>query len=164
MKKPLVALGAVAAGALAIRLWAGAGSDDGAASDPSLLLNRIWVDHMPRGEKDTVNVFAAVTRQAMGVFQAASRWKGSYEVFQYEAHEGELRVVFPHTGEKQRVRARAWTCNEHGMEFCLQLSGSSRGVKRYYSRKGFEIGASASADDARARVESLLGAPLTASP
>jgi hypothetical protein len=155
MKKPLVVLGAVAAGALAIKLWIGGGADGGSASEPRLVVNRIWVDHLPRNERDTINVFAAVTRESFGLFQAASRWKGSFELFQYEAHEGELRVVFPHTGDKERVRARAWSCHERDMDYCLELSGSSRGVKRYYSRKGFEIGASASVDDARALVKSI---------
>ena len=26
------------------------------------------------------------------------------------------------------------------MDFCLELEGSSRGVKKYYSREGWEIG------------------------
>jgi hypothetical protein len=42
------------------------------------------------------------------------------------------------------------------MDYCLELSGASRGVKRYYSRKGFEIGASASVEDARALVDALV--------
>jgi hypothetical protein len=155
MRKTLAVLGAVAAGALAIRVWTGGGADGGAASDPRLVLNRVWLDHMPRNERDEINVFGAVTRQPLGFFQAASRWKGCHEVFQYEAHEGELRVLYPHTGERERIRARAWSCHERDMDYCLELSGASRGVKRYYSRKGFEIGASASVEEARALVESL---------
>jgi hypothetical protein len=155
MKKPLVVLGAVAVGALAIKLWTGGGAGGGSDSEPRLVVNRIWVDHLPRNDQDTINAFAALTRQPLGIFQAVSRWKGSYELFQYEAHEGELRVVYPHTGQKERIRARAWTCHERDMDYCLELSGASRGVKRYYSRKGFELGASASAEDARALTEAI---------
>jgi hypothetical protein len=159
MKKPLLVLGAVAAGALAIRLWSGAGADHGAASDPQLVFNRIWLDHLPRNEKDSINAFAVLTREPVGVFQTASRWKGAYELFQHESSGSELRVVFPQTGEKERLRARAWSCKEGDMDYCLELAGSSRGVKRYRSRKGWEIGASAGIERARAEVESVVGQP-----
>ena len=76
----------------------------------------------------------------MGVFQAASRWKGEFELFRYEKHGDELRVVFPQTGTRDRVKARATECNRGGMDYCLELEGSSRGVKKYYSREGWDIG------------------------
>ena len=53
--------------------------------------DRVWIDHMPRGERDTINVFAVLTRQPVGVFQAASAWKGAYEAFRYEKHGNEIR-------------------------------------------------------------------------
>jgi len=163
MKKPLVMLGVVAAGALAVKLWIGAGVDDRSASEPGLILDRVWVDHLPSGDRDTVNAFAAVTREPIGIFQSTSQWKGSYELFQYEASGAELRVVFPQTGDKEKVRARAWSCKERGMDFCLELAGSSRGVKRYHSRKGWELGTSALAAQAIARVEAIVGAAGSAS-
>jgi hypothetical protein len=44
------------------------------------------------------------------------------------------------TGDRETVRAKAWRCNDGGMDFCLELDGASRGVKRYFSREGWEIG------------------------
>ena len=101
--------------------------------------DRIWIDHIPRGERDTIHVFAMVSEHSVGVFQATSQWRGSYEAFRYEAGGGELRLVFPQTGDRETVRAKARRCNEQRMDFCLELDGASRGVKHYYSREGWEI-------------------------
>ena len=38
------------------------------------------------------------------------------------------------------------------MDYCLEMSGGSRGVKRYYSRRGWEV---RSADEANALAEKL---------
>ena len=105
-----------------------------------LVTDRIWIDHIPRGERDTIRVFALVSEHSIGVFQATSQWRGAYEAFRYEAGGGELRLVFPQTGDRESVRAKARRCSEQGMDFCLELDGASRGAKRYYSREGWEIG------------------------
>ena len=73
-------------------------------------------------------------------FQAASAWKGAYEIFKYESHGDEYRMVFPQNGSRDKVMVKATSCNRGGMDYCLELDGASRGVKQYYSRKGWEIG------------------------
>ena len=158
MKTPLVVLSLLAAGALTIKLWTGGHGDgaDRSVSDPRLIFNRIWVDRLPRTERDTINAFAVVTRQARGIFQTTSRWKGAYELFQYEAAGEELRMVFPQTGDRERVRARAWSCNEGEMDYCLELTGASRGVKRYVSQKRWEIRASADPGQVRSSLEAIV--------
>jgi hypothetical protein len=101
----------------------------------SLLTDRPWIDHLPRGERDAFNVFIVISQQPVGVFQKATAWQGAYEVFTYEAQgRRKLTVAFPHTGDHDDVRAEVTECHEHGMDYCLELSGASRGVKRYYSR------------------------------
>jgi hypothetical protein len=138
MKKPLLFLGALILGAWAIARWAGSGKTaDG--SDPSLVVNRLWVDRLPVKPKDTANIFATITRQKLGVFQSVSQYKGSYELFTFTAVGGELRVVYPQTDQQETVQARAWKCKEEDMDFCLELTGASRGVKRYHSLDGWEI-------------------------
>jgi hypothetical protein len=160
MKKGLVLVGTIVAGALAIKLWIGGGVGDSAPSEPRLIFNRIWLDRLPGNERDTINGFGAVTRESVGMFQSASRWKGAYELFRYDARGAELRVVYPQTGETETLRARAWTCKEAVMDYCLELAGSSRGVKRYHSRKGWELGAAAAAEDVRARIDAAVAAPI----
>jgi hypothetical protein len=107
-----------------------------------LVSDRIWIDHIPRNERDTIKVFAAISEHSVGVFQATSQWRGAYEAFRYEASGGEMRLVFPQSGDRETVRVKARRCNEQGMDFCLELDGASRGAKRYYSREGWEINGS----------------------
>ena len=100
------------------------------ASDAKLLVDRIWIDHMPQSERDTINVFALISDESVGVFQATSVWKGTYEGFRFEAKGDEVRALFPQNGDKEKFIAKARACNERGMDFCLDVSGTSRGTKR----------------------------------
>jgi hypothetical protein len=140
MKKLVLVAVLAVIGGLGVYRWKSAPKAE--ATDAKLVTDRIWIDHMPRNDRDTINVFAALTEQPVGVFQAASQWKGAYELFRYEAHGDEMRLVFPQTGDREKITAKARRCSERGMDFCLELDGASRGVKRYYSRKGWEVGAS----------------------
>lgn len=117
-----------------------------------LVTNRLWIDHMPRTERDTIQVFLTLDEENIGAFQATSAWKGAYEMFRYEGHGGELRVVFPQTGDRETLKAKAAACRESGFDYCLELSGGSRGVQRYYSMRDWEIG---SLRDADAKVKAL---------
>ena len=125
-----------------------------AALDPSMALDRIWIDEVPQGPRDTSNLFAAVTEEPFGGFLRTSQWKGGYEFFNYEARGDELRVVYPQTGDREKIKVRAWRCKERDMDYCLELSGATRGVKRYRSQAGMEIGGVASEAQLRERIES----------
>jgi hypothetical protein len=127
-----------------------------AASEAGLVLDRIWIDHMPRNDKDMFHAFVAITEQPFGVFQETSQWKGNFELFNYEANGDELRIVYPQNNDRDKVKASATRCTEKGMDFCLELKGNTRGVKRYYSMKGWEIDHAARPEDVRARIESTI--------
>jgi hypothetical protein len=101
--------------------------------------DRIWIDHMPRGERDTINVFALLTRHPIGAFQAASAWKGQYEAFRYEKQGNEIRAVFPQNGDRERITVSECNCDQPGFDYCLEVKGSTRGVKKYYSREEWII-------------------------
>jgi hypothetical protein len=95
---------------------------------------------MPKDDRDTINVFAAITDEPIGIFQATSVWKGAFELFRYEnAGDGKIVFMYPQTRDKERGAYRARTCSEKGFDYCLELDGNSRGVKRYFSQKGWEI-------------------------
>lgn len=142
----------VAAAASVYGVWQWRASDAPKDSDRTIVRDRFWIDHLPRNERETVKTFALMSKNAAGVFNDTSMWRGSYELFRYEMNGDEIRMEFPQTGDRDRVRARAWRCNERGMDFCLELSGSSRGTKRYYSREGWEL---RSLDDARAELDAI---------
>ena len=129
----------IAVAMMAPLIFPGCHRDDG-AEDPALVENRLWVDHLPADDRDMIEVFAALSDEnsGIGIFQTESVWKGSFEIFTYEGHGGELRVAYPQSGKKETVRARASHCNQAEMDYCLSVKGG-RGAKRYYSQIGWEI-------------------------
>lgn len=143
-----------------------AGDGEATVGDTSLLFDRPWIDHMPRTETETVQVFFAVARENLGSFLATSRWKGSYEVFTYRAGGGgELRITYPQTRQTETAKFSARRCSERGFDYCLEVAGASRGVKRYYSKREWEGRAAGSLDSAKLEVERILaGASAGASP
>ena len=120
-------------------------------------LDRIWIDHLPKTESDTIHVFAAITQEPMGIFQATSQWKGNFELFVYEAHGDTIRAVYPQDRSKEELKVSARTCSDmRDMDYCLEIKGASRGPKKYYSRKGWEIEAASTADDIALRGKAIV--------
>jgi len=155
MTKRLTIVGLAFVGVVALVRWVGGG--DAEPSDPELVLDRVWVDQLATKPKDTMNVFIAITQQPLGIFQSTSQWKGTYELFQYTAAGNELRLVYPQTDEKEKVKVRAWKCSQGDMDYCLELTGASRGVKRYKSQRGWEIGGVATPERLREQISAVVG-------
>lgn len=135
------------------------GSSDEVKGD-KLVIDRIWIDHLPKNERDMTNVFVAISEQPFGVFDANSRWKGQFELFQYEANGNEMRLFYGQTGEKEKIKVKATECNVGGWDFCLEIDGNSRGVKKYYSMEGWEIDAG-NVDELRHEIDALIQAQTT---
>lgn len=120
-------------------------------------LDRIWIDHLPKTESDTIHIFAAITQEPMGIFQATSQWKGNFELFVYEAHGDTIRAVYPQDRSKEELKVSARTCSDmRDMDYCLEIKGASRGPKKYYSRKGWEIDAASTPDDIALRGKAIV--------
>jgi hypothetical protein len=159
-KTKVIGLVVAAAATYGVWHWHGSsGGDDQAdgGGKSKLVFDRLWIDHMPRSETDTIQVFLALREEAMGVHQSASVWAGKYELFQFEYNKGEMRVVYPQTRERETVKVNADKCQVDGMDYCLEISGSSRGVRKYYSQKGWEVkGSEAQALAQAAEIEHAL--------
>ena len=140
MKKKILLAKVVMSMVAYVALRRGGGEGDKAQTmDKGIVLDRIWIDHIPKNDRDVFNIFVAITEEPFGIFQATSQWKGSFELFRYEATDSEIRLVYGQTGEKEKVKVKAAKCNERGFDFCLQLDGASRGVKKYYSMEDWVI-------------------------
>ena len=151
MKKLLFVLLLILAAYLLWKYWWR--GDAEVARGQELFYDRIWVDHLPKGDTDTIQVMAAVTEQPIGIFQETSRWKGNFELFQYRARgDGQMEIGYPQTRSSEKVRYRAWRCKENQFDFCLQIDGASRGIKKYYSLEGMEIGRAAELPSAAQRL------------
>jgi len=155
-KKPLLLLAVAVVAVLALVRWWTHDRDYDAA--PTLVFDRVWLDEFPSRPQQTFNTFVATTEEPFGLFHAGSQWKGTYEVFKYKASGDRLRINYPQTNETDTVKVRAWACRERGMDYCLELTGASRGVKRYRSKQGWEIGAATRPELLADRVASIVHA------
>ena len=108
------------------------------APDPKLIFDRFWVDHMPQSAEEQFQPFWIRSEHPFGRFLVRNQWTGTFEDFHYHVlpkEPGALDLLFGRTHEIERVRYTARPCNENGFDYCLDISGTSRGVKRYYSKK-----------------------------
>ena len=128
----LALVGATAAG---WALW-----PEGERAGSELLLNRVWVDHLPSGGNDSVELFVAIDDEHMGAFQRASQYEGAWSIFSHETRgDGVVRLTFPQHDSSHEVRYQARACDEPGWDYCLTLEGAPRGVAQYRSRRGWEV-------------------------
>jgi hypothetical protein len=157
MKKVLFVLLLLVVAYLAWRWWrSGDGNAASADRGQQIFYDRLWVDHLPKSETDTFDIFAAITEQPVGVFDHRSMWKGEWELFRHEARgDGQIELLFPQSKSKARMTYRAWKCNDKkDFDYCLEVSGG-KGPKKYYSQRGWEIG---SGENVRAVENRLLNA------
>lgn len=103
-----------------------------------LAFNRMWIDHLPNGEKDPFNILFLAKPESIGGFAEETIWTGRIERFRFEADGETIRAVFPNTGDREHITVKARRCDEADMDYCLELSGTKRGVSKYYSRNGWE--------------------------
>jgi hypothetical protein len=137
MNKLLVVAGVAALGVGAWGVKAHYATTDGGGN--KLLVDRVWIDHMPRSEREMVNVFVMFNEHKVGVFDIRSAWTGSFEAFKYSRGGGTLDATFPQTGSKEQYSVKVRTCSNDGMDYCLDIDGGKHGVKHYYSKKKWVI-------------------------
>ena len=126
------------------------------ARGKNLLFDRAWIDHLPRNERDPVQWLVAVTDEPHGVFIAQTQWKGSWEAFRYEPRgDGKLELLFPQSGSKETATYKATSCQDKGFDYCLEIAGPTRGVKRYFSRKGWEVSGGGSVEQLAGKLAHL---------
>ena len=108
----------VAGGAMA---WKARGHHAVHATDSesqALVVDRIWIDHLPENPRDKVKVFVAFSEDKIGVFNESSQWEGSFELFRFRQDGDELRAVFPQSDKKESISTAAKACErDDGMEF-----------------------------------------------
>jgi hypothetical protein len=101
-----------------------------------LLLDRNWIDRMPETHRDRLHVFRFVPSMGGGVFQDRTLFKGTFELFLFEATGEEIRFVLPETGEKVRARYTIETVDGPApFDLRLSIPDSPRGPKVYFGMR-----------------------------
>ena len=114
------------------------------AGTTELLFNRVWLERMPRAEREMVRNLALVQHgeRKMGVTARASRWRVQADLFRWRMDgEDRLETRFPQDGRQATFNVRAWYCAKEApkpFELCLELSRGGR-TRRLYSREDWII-------------------------
>ena len=98
-----------------------------------LLLDRNWLDRMPETDRDKLFVYRFVPSMGGGVFQDRTLYKGTFELFMFEATDDEIRFNMPETRTKV-VSAYAIEKVDGPEPFDLKLTiaDDPRGPKTYF--------------------------------
>jgi hypothetical protein len=114
-----------------------------ASTSKDLLVNRGWVERMPKNTKDLVTWFVPLELHGkkFGIAERASHYAFAGERFTYTRSGDKLSLVFQQTDRKATINARAYECKGKApapFELCLDLS--SGGAKAtYYSKKSWKV-------------------------
>jgi len=105
------------------------------AEDPSLLLDRVWVDSKPEKYTDYVHVALFIDYAPMGIFQKASSYHAELELFEFKRNGNKVKLRFPQTDKTSAFSYKIWECDDlPPFDLCLALNKNPwGGPKRYYS-------------------------------
>jgi hypothetical protein len=99
----------------------------------NLLLDRNWLDRMPETQHDRLHVYRFVPSMGGGVYQDRTLYKGTFELFRFEATGEHIRFDLPETGDKVTSR---YTIQEVDgpapFDLKLTLGDDPRGPHVYY--------------------------------
>lgn len=104
------------------------------------LSNRIWISHMPKNERDRVELFVMLEEPTVGAFSSSSAYEGDWASFEWEYQDG-LRIEMMQQQTKHKIKAIVLKGDKCApFDFCLRLKGAPRGSKRYGSMEDWVIG------------------------
>src|SRR6266545_2260392 len=102
--------------------------------DPALLLDRVWVDSKPEKYTDFSHFMLAISNAPIGLFQKASAYQATTELFEYKRRGDVLGFHFPQSGKKRETRFQIRECRDlPPFDLCLELRQNPwGGPRRYY--------------------------------
>jgi hypothetical protein len=110
--------------------------DVGALDGPrDVLVDQFWIDHAPASERDPINFMVVFSEQKVGIMRNMTAYKGSDEMFVWAKNGWR----WPSNGDLDKPFIRITACREDGFDYCMDLSGVSRGVKHYRTKKDWKV-------------------------
>ncbi|HEY5934426.1 MAG TPA: hypothetical protein VIU61_07325 [Kofleriaceae bacterium] len=98
-----------------------------------LLLDRNWLDRMPETDRDKLFVYRFVPSMGGGVFQDRTLYKGTFELFMFEATDDEIRFNMPETRTKvTSAYAIEKVDGPEPFDLKLTIPDDPRGPKTYF--------------------------------
>jgi hypothetical protein len=108
-----------------------------ADEDPSLLVDRVWLEGKPQEPREYLHAAYLLPQPKIGVFQRASAYDFHLERFDHERSGKTLKLTFPQTGKKAEITFSITACSTlPPFDLCLDLSENPwGGPKRYYGMR-----------------------------
>ena len=109
-------------------------ADVARGEDPSLVLDRLWLDSKPEKYTDYTQYFFILSAAPIGIFQQSSAYRTVAELIEYKRKGDQLLMHFPQTDKNREVRYRIRRCDDlPPFDLCLDLSDNPwGGPRRYY--------------------------------
>ncbi len=132
--RTLIAFSLVAALAACSHKKASGIVDDAEAR--KLLLDRNWIDVMPKTERDKLHVYRFVPSMGGGVFQDRTIFKGTFELFQFSTERDEIHFDLLETHDQVTSKFRIETVDgPKPFDLKLTIDADPRGPQVYYGMR-----------------------------
>jgi hypothetical protein len=139
-------LGLALAGVGAYGLWSvgtGLFGGDDEATGTKQLVNQVWIERMPKDQRDMIGhlVLVDMTEGRVGAAGKSSQWRVMVELFQWGLEGNRLSVFFPQERVKAKLEVRTWSCEGEApkpFELCLEISNGRRKAT-FYSMEEWHI-------------------------
>ena len=106
------------------------------ASHNDLLIDRNWIDRMPKTDRDKLHVYRFVPSMGGGVFQDRTLYKGTFELFHFSAKGDELHFVLPETHQDIVSKYRIEEVDgPEPFDLKLTIEADPRGPSVYYGMR-----------------------------
>lgn len=100
----------------------------------NILLERPWLDHLPKDEHDRYQALV-FNEEGYGVSLQATAYTGQWELFVFKAKDGKLQVLFPNDRRRAETKYKVAKVEHRTFDLQLTLEDTPFGPKTYYSWK-----------------------------
>ncbi|MFO7562072.1 MAG: hypothetical protein R6X02_05470 [Enhygromyxa sp.] len=107
-------------------------------------VNRIWIDHMPRDDRDMITHFVLLDHPQgkFGALGRSSQWRHIVDVFRWQLDGGKLGLFFPQDRVRGEIEIETWECAGEApapFELCMKMTNKQGRSWTLYSREDWEI-------------------------
>jgi hypothetical protein len=116
----------------------------GEAQGTKHAVNRIWIDHMPRDDRDMITHFVLLDHPQgkFGAIGRSSQWRHMVDVFRWKLDGGKLDLFFPQDRVRGEIEIETWECAGEApapFELCMKMTNKQGRSWTFYSREDWEI-------------------------
>lgn len=107
-------------------------------------VNRIWIDHVPRDDRDMINHFILLDHPQgkFGAIGRSSQWRHMIDVFRWRLKGKELELFFPQEQVRGSVEIETWECEGEApapFQLCMKMTNKQGRSWLFYSREDWEV-------------------------